>query len=91
MTSACIHEQDLGKVIKYLHPNIVSHKKAVITFFHLIADVFIGIETELEKRYSITEENSVLFQSTHFVGDQLKKIIRKSFQGLSNNILKKLL
>ena len=73
MASACIYEQDLGKVIKSLHPNIGSHKKAVITFFHLITDVVIGTETELEKRYSITEENSVLFQSIHFVGNQLKK------------------
>ena len=46
MASACIHEQDLGKVIKYLHPNIVSHKKAAVTFSHLITDVVIGIETE---------------------------------------------
>ena len=91
MASACIHEQGLGKVIKYLHPNIVSHKKAAITFFHLITDVVIGIETELEKRYSITEDKSVLFQSIPFVGDQLKKILRKSFQGLSNKISKKLL
>ena len=73
MASACIHEQDLGKVIKYLHPNIVSQKKAAITFFHLIMDVDIGIETELEKRYRITEENSVLFQSILFVGDLFKK------------------
>ena len=70
MASACIHEQDLGKVIKYLHCNIVSHKKVAITFFHLITDVVIGIEAELEKRYSITEENSVLLQSMLFVGDQ---------------------
>ena len=25
MASACIHEQDLGKVLKHLHPNIVSN------------------------------------------------------------------
>ena len=91
MASACIHERDLGKVIKYLQPNIVSHQKTAITSFHLITDVVIGIETELEKRYSITEENIVLFQSILFVGDQLKKILRKSFQGLSNKISKKLL
>ena len=91
MASACIHERDLGKVIKYLQPNIVSYQKTAITSFHLITDVVIGIETELEKRYSITEENIVLFQSILFVGDQLKKILRKSFQGLSNKISKKLL
>ena len=91
MASACIHERDLGKVIKYLQPNIVSHQKTAITSFHLITDVVIGIETELEKGYSITEENTVLFQSILFVGDQLKKILRKSFQGLSNKISKKLL
>ena len=33
MASACIHEQNLGKVIKYLHPNIVRHKKTAITNF----------------------------------------------------------
>ena len=80
MASACIHEQDLGKVIKYLHPNIVSHKKAAITFFHLIMDVDIGIETELEKRYRITEENSVLFQSILFVGDLFKKYLGNPFR-----------
>ena len=91
MASACIHKQDLGKVIKYIHPNIVSPKKAAFTFFHLITDVVIGTETELQKRYSITEENSVLFQSILFVGDQLKEILRKSFQGSSNKISKELL
>ena len=25
MASACIHEQDLGKVLKHLHPNTVSN------------------------------------------------------------------
>ena len=25
MSSACIHEQNLGKILKYLHPNIVSN------------------------------------------------------------------
>ena len=91
MASACIHKQDLGKVIKYIHPNIVSPKKAAFTFFHLITDVVIGTETKLQKRYSITEENSVLFQSILFVGDQLKEILRKSFQGSSNKISKELL
>ena len=28
MASVCIHEQDLGKVLKYLHPNIVSNIKS---------------------------------------------------------------
>ena len=91
MASACIHKQDFGKVIKYIHPNIVSPKKAAFTFFHLITDVVIGTETELQKRYSITEENSVLFQSILFVGDQLKEILRKPFQGSSNKISKELL
>ena len=80
MASACIHEKDLGKVIKYLHPNIVSHKKAAVTFSHLITDVVIGIETELEKRCSIIEENIVLFQSILFVGDQLKKYLGNPFR-----------
>ena len=25
MASACIHEEELGKVLKYLHPNLVSN------------------------------------------------------------------
>ena len=49
MASACIHEQDLGKVLKYLHPNIVSnidsYKKVAIIFFHLITVVVIGMVT----------------------------------------------
>ena len=90
MASACIHKQDLGKVTKYIHPNIVSPKIAAFTFFHLITDVDIGTETEIEKRYSITEEKSVLFQSIIFVGDQLKEILRKSFQSSSNKISKEL-
>ena len=71
MTSACIHKQDLGKVLKtyililYL---ILIHTKKVA-----IKAAVIGNEMEPEKRYSITSENSVSFQSILFVGDLLKR------------------
>ena len=74
MASARIHEDYLGNNLKYLHRNIISnidsYKKATIIFFLLITVVITEIETEPEKEYSITRENSVSFLSIVFVGDQ---------------------
>ena len=74
MGSARIHEDYLGNNLKYLHGNIISnidsYKKATIIFFLLITVVITEIETEPEKEYSITRENSVSFLSIVFVGDQ---------------------
>ena len=70
MASACIHEQDLGKVLKHLHPNTVSNIDS-----YKEGSYVMGIQTEPEKRYSTTEENSVSHQSILFVGDQLKRNI----------------
>ena len=77
MASACIYEQDLGKVLKHLHPNIVSnidsYKEGSYYIFPTYRGCHYRIETEPEKRYSTTEENSVSHQSIFFVGDQLKR------------------
>ena len=74
MGRARIHEDYLGNNLKYLHRNIISnidsYKKATIIFFLLITVVITEIETEPEKEYSITRENSVSFLSIVFVGDQ---------------------
>ena len=45
MASACIHEQDLGKVLKHLHPNTVSNIDS-----YKEGSYVMGIQTEPEKR-----------------------------------------
>ena len=74
MARACIHEDHLGKNLKYLHHNIISHidsyKKDHYYIFLIIAVVVTEIETEPEKGYSITRKNSVSFLSIFLDGDQ---------------------
>ena len=71
MASTCIHEQDLGKVLKYLHRNIVSniksYKQGSFYLFQLITVVVTEIKTEPKKGYSITRENSPLILFILFV------------------------
>ena len=71
MTNACIHKQNLGKVLKIyiliLYLILIQTEKVAIKV------AVIGNEMEPEKRYSITSKNSVSFQSILFVGDLLKR------------------
>ena len=53
MASVCIHKDNLGKILNYLHPNtfsnIESYKEGSFISFHLITAVVFEMETELEK------------------------------------------
>ena len=60
MSIVCIHEENLGKILEYLHPNFT--KKFPLTFFHIIMVVVFEKETELERKFYTIRENSVLIQ-----------------------------
>ena len=91
MASACIHEQNLGKVIKYLHPNKVLHKKAAITNFPSYHRYRYRNKNGTRKKIYYDRGEHCLIPVHTFCWKPLKKILKKSFQVLSNKILKKLL
>ena len=72
MASACIHEQDLGKVSKYLHSNIFSNIKSYKhgSYYLFLAYHCYRNKNGAKKRYSITWENSALILLILFVGEQ---------------------
>ena len=67
MARLCIHKDNLGKILNYLHPNIVSniesYKEGSFYLFPSYHSCFLEIEMELEKknRYHQGESVSILY------------------------------
>ena len=76
MASACIHEGNLGKNLKYLHPNIISnidsYKKGNYCIFPSCHGCRYRNRNGTRKRIQ-TRENSVSFLSVVFVREQQKR------------------
>ena len=68
-----MHEDNLGKNLKYLHPNIISnidsYKKGYYYIFPSFTSVITEVETEPEKRLLMSNRNIfVLFRFKCFRG-----------------------
>ena len=78
MASACIHEEELGKVLKYLHPNLVSnihrYKEGSYYLFPSYHGCFYrnrnGTRKKIQYRQYSKGENSALILFILFSRDQ---------------------
>ena len=82
MASVCIHEQDLDRVLKYLHPNIVSHIDSYKEGSYYIFPSYHGCHytdrNGTRKKIQYTRVEQCLTPIHTFSWRPVKKILRKS-------------